>query len=176
VIRVKLFNLGEDEKDAENDWCGWHNDHGTLTGLCSAMYFDKHGNGKRYGGMWSLTVLNRSRLQGPRIWSFCPKEIWWSQEGCYPQRLPRFPNWWICSNSFWWTSPSYSSCCLGNFSLYIEILKQQNREERNWLELDSAETLLLSLCNPIPLKLCLPQRISPRKMFMSEVRDFSRDE
>lgn len=22
-------------------WCGWHNDHGTLTGLCSAMYLDR---------------------------------------------------------------------------------------------------------------------------------------
>ena len=25
-------------------WCGWHNDHGMLTGLCSAMYLDKNFN------------------------------------------------------------------------------------------------------------------------------------
>jgi isopenicillin N synthase-like dioxygenase len=25
-------------------WCGWHNDHGSLTGLVPAMYFDKEGN------------------------------------------------------------------------------------------------------------------------------------
>ena len=37
--------LGNDPKDAENDWCGWHNDHGTLTGLASAMYLDQDGKG-----------------------------------------------------------------------------------------------------------------------------------
>lgn len=26
------------------DWCGWHNDHGTITGLTSAMYFDSNNN------------------------------------------------------------------------------------------------------------------------------------
>lgn len=31
--------------DADADWCGWHNDHGTLTGLTSAMYFDSEGKG-----------------------------------------------------------------------------------------------------------------------------------
>eukprot|EP00455_Lapot_gusevi_P057131 TRINITY_DN963_c0_g2_i1.p1 TRINITY_DN963_c0_g2~~TRINITY_DN963_c0_g2_i1.p1 ORF type:complete len:390 (+),score=114.52 TRINITY_DN963_c0_g2_i1:72-1172(+) len=25
-------------------WCGWHNDHGSLTGLVPAMYFDSEGN------------------------------------------------------------------------------------------------------------------------------------
>lgn len=28
---------------AEGDWCGWHNDHGALTGLTSAMYIDAEG-------------------------------------------------------------------------------------------------------------------------------------
>lgn len=27
-----------------SSWCGWHNDHGSLTGLCSAMYLDENGN------------------------------------------------------------------------------------------------------------------------------------
>ena len=26
-----------------SSWCGWHNDHGSLTGLTSAMYFDENG-------------------------------------------------------------------------------------------------------------------------------------
>ena len=30
-----------DKKDMQ--WCGWHNDHGTLTGLVSAMYIDRDG-------------------------------------------------------------------------------------------------------------------------------------
>ena len=31
--------------DSSNDtWCGWHFDHGSLTGLASAMYFDQFGN------------------------------------------------------------------------------------------------------------------------------------
>ena len=27
-----------------SNWCGWHNDHGSLTGLVPAMYHDKDGN------------------------------------------------------------------------------------------------------------------------------------
>lgn len=27
-----------------SSWCGWHNDHGSLTGLCSAMFLDENGN------------------------------------------------------------------------------------------------------------------------------------
>lgn len=26
------------EGDSEEDWCGWHLDHGSITGLCSALY------------------------------------------------------------------------------------------------------------------------------------------
>jgi len=26
-----------------SNWCGWHNDHGSLTGLCSAMYLNEKG-------------------------------------------------------------------------------------------------------------------------------------
>ena len=28
---------------AEDDWCGWHNDHGSLTALTSALYTDSNG-------------------------------------------------------------------------------------------------------------------------------------
>lgn len=31
------------EKKEDMQWCGWHNDHGTLTGLVSAMYLDSEG-------------------------------------------------------------------------------------------------------------------------------------
>ena len=36
-----------DEEDGDSDfsdWCGWHNDHGSLTGLVPAMYMDREGN------------------------------------------------------------------------------------------------------------------------------------
>jgi isopenicillin N synthase-like dioxygenase len=34
-----------ESKDSEfSSWCGWHNDHGSLTGLTSAMYIDVDGN------------------------------------------------------------------------------------------------------------------------------------
>ena len=31
------------KKNLQADWCGWHNDHGALTALTSAMYLDSHG-------------------------------------------------------------------------------------------------------------------------------------
>lgn len=34
------FNIKE---DVEDDWCGWHNDHSSLTALTSSMYIDKDG-------------------------------------------------------------------------------------------------------------------------------------
>lgn len=34
---------GVNDTDFSN-WCGWHNDHGSLTGLLPAMYHDEHGN------------------------------------------------------------------------------------------------------------------------------------
>lgn len=40
---------GEQEQQAQSveqelgSWCGWHNDHGSLTGLATAMYFDQEG-------------------------------------------------------------------------------------------------------------------------------------
>jgi hypothetical protein len=33
----------ENKGDAEDDWCGWHNDHGSLTALTSALYTDENG-------------------------------------------------------------------------------------------------------------------------------------
>ncbi len=33
----------ENKGDAEDDWCGWHNDHGSLTALTSALYTDERG-------------------------------------------------------------------------------------------------------------------------------------
>lgn len=34
----------ENSHDPFSSWCGWHNDHGSLTGLTSAMYLDADGN------------------------------------------------------------------------------------------------------------------------------------
>ena len=37
---LHYFPVSEDIDITDMKWCGWHNDHGTLTGLCSAMYLD----------------------------------------------------------------------------------------------------------------------------------------
>lgn len=34
---------GDDGDDGASTWCGWHNDHGSLTGLTPAMYLDEEG-------------------------------------------------------------------------------------------------------------------------------------
>lgn len=36
-------SAAEDDATAFSDWCGWHNDHGSLTGLLPAMYLDAAG-------------------------------------------------------------------------------------------------------------------------------------
>ena len=33
----------EEKKEYEDDWCGWHTDHGSLTALTPAMYVDENG-------------------------------------------------------------------------------------------------------------------------------------
>lgn len=38
-----MASIDENSDDAFSSWCGWHNDHGSLTGLCSAMYLDVDG-------------------------------------------------------------------------------------------------------------------------------------
>lgn len=41
----------------EDDWCGWHNDHGSLTALTSALYLDANGEEITYplktGGLYA---------------------------------------------------------------------------------------------------------------------------
>jgi isopenicillin N synthase-like dioxygenase len=41
-----LYYYPLSKKDMENfdDWCGWHYDHGSLTGLTKALFEDEHGN------------------------------------------------------------------------------------------------------------------------------------
>ena len=41
---LHYFPVKEDVDMSDMKWCGWHNDHGTLTGLCSAMYIDEDDN------------------------------------------------------------------------------------------------------------------------------------
>jgi len=38
--RLLHYFASKDPKDAVDDWCGWHNDSDTLTGLTGAMYID----------------------------------------------------------------------------------------------------------------------------------------
>ena len=44
VIGRLLHYFPREKGDTKDAWCGLHNDLGTLTGLCSAMYLDKDGN------------------------------------------------------------------------------------------------------------------------------------
>lgn len=40
IGRILHYFPFENKGDTEDDWCGWHNDHGSLTALTSAMYVD----------------------------------------------------------------------------------------------------------------------------------------
>lgn len=44
VGRMLHYFPYDNKGDVEDDWCGWHNDHGSLTALTSAMYVDENGN------------------------------------------------------------------------------------------------------------------------------------
>ncbi len=45
-VKARLLHYFPAAKDSiEDDWCGWHNDHGSLTGLTSSMYVDRDGRG-----------------------------------------------------------------------------------------------------------------------------------
>lgn len=43
LARLLHYFPSSDVKSVSDDWCGWHNDHGALTGLASAVYMDKNG-------------------------------------------------------------------------------------------------------------------------------------
>lgn len=40
---LHYFPVKQEDVHEDMQWCGWHNDHGTLTGLVSAMYLDQDG-------------------------------------------------------------------------------------------------------------------------------------
>jgi hypothetical protein len=39
-----LYYFSQEKNVDENNWCGVHNDHGSLTGLCGPIYLDSDGN------------------------------------------------------------------------------------------------------------------------------------
>ena len=41
---LHYFPRGDVKLNSDDQWCGWHNDHGALTGLCSAMFFNQQGD------------------------------------------------------------------------------------------------------------------------------------
>ncbi len=41
--RMLHYSPYDTKGELEDDWCGWHNDHGALTALTSALYTDKNG-------------------------------------------------------------------------------------------------------------------------------------
>lgn len=44
IGRILHYFPFETKGQSEDDWCGWHNDHGSLTALTSAMLNDENGN------------------------------------------------------------------------------------------------------------------------------------
>ena len=46
VAPVPTAGSDADTMAAVSNWCGWHNDHGSLTALCQAMYMDDAADGK----------------------------------------------------------------------------------------------------------------------------------
>lgn len=40
----ELSNNGSNEDSSFSSWCGWHNDHGSITGLVSAIYMNENGD------------------------------------------------------------------------------------------------------------------------------------
>lgn len=44
VGRMLHYFPFEHKGETDDDWCGWHNDHGSLTALTSALLTDKFGN------------------------------------------------------------------------------------------------------------------------------------
>ena len=46
VPPVPTAGSDADTMAAVSNWCGWHNDHGSLTALCQAMYMDDAEDGK----------------------------------------------------------------------------------------------------------------------------------
>ena len=43
IGRILHYFPYDSKGETEDDWCGWHNDHGSLTALTSAMYVDEEG-------------------------------------------------------------------------------------------------------------------------------------
>lgn len=57
-----------ESKDNEfSSWCGWHNDHGSLTGLTSALYLDEKGN----------EVVNTDKTAGEENRISCGMHLVW---------------------------------------------------------------------------------------------------
>ena len=57
IGRILHYFPFEAKGETEDDWCGWHNDHGALTALTSALYTDHNGDEIAYklktGGLFA---------------------------------------------------------------------------------------------------------------------------
>eukprot|EP00939_MAST-03C_sp_MAST-3C-sp1_P001480 g1480.t1 len=62
--------------DAFSNWCGWHNDHGSLTGLVPAMYFDDAtGNVIESGSPDKQAGLYLRSRQGVLVKAIPPRDV-----------------------------------------------------------------------------------------------------
>lgn len=111
----------EREKSKDNEfssWCGWHNDHGSLTGLTCAMYMDENGNeventDKTAGKYFSSRYINYYMiilycnclffLFFHLSFRFICAQSQESADTCvYSRQQHCVPNWRNGSSSFWW--------------------------------------------------------------------------
>jgi hypothetical protein len=44
AMESSKLDAAHEDHDPFSSWCGWHNDHGSLTGLVSAQFMDSEGN------------------------------------------------------------------------------------------------------------------------------------
>jgi len=40
---LHYYPVTQTEQQSDMAWCGWHNDHGSLTSLCPALYLNEQG-------------------------------------------------------------------------------------------------------------------------------------
>lgn len=70
IGRMLYYFPFEHQGEAEDDWCGWHNDHGSLTALTSALYVDEHDEEIKFipqeGGLYAKNRSdNKKRIAIP---------------------------------------------------------------------------------------------------------------
>eukprot|EP01130_Rhizamoeba_saxonica_P003202 TRINITY_DN136_c0_g1_i1.p1 TRINITY_DN136_c0_g1~~TRINITY_DN136_c0_g1_i1.p1 ORF type:complete len:365 (-),score=71.21 TRINITY_DN136_c0_g1_i1:21-1076(-) len=71
---LHYFPLDDEGQERTLDsWCGWHNDHGLLTGLCPAMFHDEESNSSDIANPDRNAGLHVKKRDGSIVKITCPK-------------------------------------------------------------------------------------------------------